>query len=279
MLGIIGGSGLYEIDGVTIKDEIIISTPYGITSDSIIKAEYEGNEFYFLPRHGKGHRLLPTEIPVKANIWALKSLGVDKLLSVSAVGSLKEEVVPGSFLLPDQFLDRTKVRENTFFGEGVVAHISFAEPTCKSFRNEIASILKEKEYPYHEKGTYVCIEGPQFSTKAESNFYRLLQADIIGMTAIPEAKLAREAQMCYVLMALVTDYDVWREGESVSVEQVVKTLQQNVDKAQEVIKTILKKGLNFECETNCRHSLTNAIMTDKNSLSAEKLKEIEVLLK
>lgn len=272
-LGIIGGSGLYSMPGLEDVREVRIATPFGDPSDTITLGTLSGVPLAFLPRHGRGHRLTPTEVPARANIYALKSLGVEWVLAVSAVGSLREDYKPLDLVVPDQIFDRTKNRANTFFGEGVVAHVGFAEPFCPHFRGivyETARTLHDVET--HQGGTLVTIEGPQFSTKAESRIYRQLGCDIIGMTAIPEAKLAREAELCYASIASVTDYDVWHESEEpVTVEMVVGNLHHNVANAQRIIRELVTR-LPSDRSTStcdCSHALESAIQTDRAAISPQ----------
>jgi len=277
-IGIIGGSGLYELNGFDVEKEIDICTPFGHTSDKIIILKYNDHRIAFLPRHGKTHSILPTELNNKANIYAMKSLGVKKLISLSAVGSLKEEIKPGDFVIPDQLFDRTKLRENTFFGDGVVAHVAFADPYCNILSKKIYDHAIRLENDIHLGGTYICIEGPQFSTKAESNFYRTLDADIIGMTNLQEAKLAREAEMCFSTVALVTDYDVWKD-EEVTVDMVVKTMKKNSINAKKLLALFLKDEDFYKIEDHsCYHSLDNAIMTDLSKVSDDIYRKYSLFL-
>lgn len=264
-LGVIGGSGIYEMQGAKIVKEHRITTPFGDPSDSIVEAEFAGRKAFFLPRHGKGHRLLPTEVNYRANIYALKTLGVNHLLAVSAVGIMTEKIARGDMVLPTQIYDRTKgMRANTFFGQGIVGHVSFAEPFCKDMQHLVAKNAKTCGARVHEGGTYICMEGPAFSTKAESMHYRkTIDAAVIGMTAIPEAKLAREAEMCYTLLALATDYDCWHETEEeVSIEAVLKVLKDNAALAnrivQETIQT-LPKTSNCKCQSAAQYSILTAM--------------------
>ena len=260
-IAFIGGSGLYEIDGLVDKEEVEIQTPFGDPSDSIVLGTLSETMVAFLPRHGRGHRISPTEIPVRANIYALKSLGVERIVSISAVGSLKEEVRPLDLLIPDQLMDRTKKRTDTFFGEGIVAHIGFSEPFCPELRSVAAEAARQQDVTTHMGGTCVVIEGPQFSTKAESELYRSWGASVIGMTALPEAKLAREAEMCYCTIALVTDYDCWHQSEeTVSVELVVNNLLKNVATSQDIIVDVVSKIPTIrQCE--CGSALKDSIIT------------------
>jgi 5'-methylthioadenosine phosphorylase len=274
-VAIIGGSGTYEIEGIKGLKEVKVKTPFGDPSDVIVVGELEGVMCAFLPRHGRGHRISPTELNSRANIYALKSLGAEHILSVSAVGSLKEEIKPRDFVLPDQIFDRTKARQCSFFGEGIVAHVGFAHPFCNNTRAIVHKGTEALGIKSHFGGTYVCIEGPQFSTKAESEVNRKHGFSIVGMTAIPEAKLAREAEICYTTIALVTDYDVWKEGEEVSIEAIMETLKDNTANVKKLIKKILPSLVSAPVSCTCREALKFAIMTkiDKsNKKTYEKLK-------
>jgi len=281
-IGVIGGSGLYAMDGLTDVHEVRVETPFGAPSDSISIGTLEGVSMAFLPRHGRGHRLNPSELPVRANIWALKSLGVEWVLSVSAVGSMREEVAPKDFSIPDQLFDRTKSRVNSFFEGGVVVHCAFAEPFCSTLSRALTgAALSLGTVKVHEGGTYICIEGPLFSTKAESRIYRQWGVDVIGMTALPEAKLAREAEMHYATLACITDYDVWHEtAESVTVEMVVANLQQNVANAQRVIREIARRAGELDAgkTCGCDHALAAAIMTDPQRIPDEVKERYRLLL-
>ena len=276
-LGFIGGSGLYDIAGLTDRQEVKVSTPFGGPSDTIVTGSLEGVRVAFLPRHGRGHRISPTEIPVRANIYALKSLGVKRLISVSAVGSLKEELRPLDLVIPDQIIDRTKSRVSTFFGDGLVAHVGFADPFCPNLRQAVLESAHGLA-TVHDGGTYVVIEGPQFSTRAESALYRSWDADVIGMTALPEAKLAREAEICYATLAFVTDYDVWRESEEdVSVEMVVANLMKNVDTARSIIRNIAARPpATRSCA--CRSALETAIITGRDLIPPETRDKLALLI-
>jgi 5'-methylthioadenosine phosphorylase len=271
LIGVIGGSGLYAMDGLTDIEERRISTPFGEPSDAVVLGRLDGVPMAFLPRHGRGHRLTPTEVPSRANIYALKGLGVKWVISVSAVGSLREDYAPLDLVIPDQLFDRTKSRPNSFFEGGVVAHVSFAEPFCPQMGQILWQALASLgDVKGHRGGTYVCIEGPLFSTKAESRIYRQLGCDLIGMTALPEAKLAREAELHYAAIACVTDYDVWHEsGESVTVEMVVNNLRRNVENAKRIIRGVVPQlvlaGVSDSC--SCASALENAIMTDPALIS------------
>jgi len=270
-IGVIGGSGLYSMEGLAGVQEVLVETPFGPPSDRISVGTLEGVPIAFLPRHGRGHFISPSEVPVRANIWALKSLGVEWVLSVSAVGSMREDVAPKDFLIPDQLFDRTKSRVNSFFENGVVVHCTFAEPFCSTFSRVLTEAARSlSTVKVHEGGTYICIEGPQFSTKAESRIYRQWGVDVIGMTALPEAKLAREAEMHYAMLACITDYDCWHESaESVTVEMVVANLQHNVANAQRVIREIARHagGLDADRTCDCDRALASAVMTDPSRIS------------
>src|SRR5215813_5560172 len=236
-IGIIGGSGLYSMQGLSDTREIRVKTPFGDPSDAIVLGTLEGKRVAFLARHARGHRVLPSEINYRANIYAMKLLGVERIISVSAVGSLQEDLRPGEFLVPDQFVDRTKSRVSTFFGNGLVAHVAFAHPTCGELSATLADACVHCAVPVHRKGTYVCIEGPQFSTLAEAHFHRTMHFEVIGMTNVTEAKLAREAELCYATIAMITDFDCWHpDHESVTAAQIIATLNQNSDNAQRVLR-------------------------------------------
>lgn len=277
-IGIIGGSGFYQMDGLEDIEEVRIDTPFGPPSDSIILGTLKGRRLAFLARHGRGHKFLPSEVPFRSNIYAMKVLGVERIISVSAVGSLKEEIKPLDMVLPDYFFDFTKKRESTFFGGGIAAHISFSEPICPVLKDAIFEAAKEESVEVKKGGTYVCIEGPQFSTRAESEFFRRMKFDVIGMTNATEAKLAREAEICYVTLAMVTDYDCWHEEEKeVSVELVVENLNKNIDAAKRVIRRALKYIPEQRDNCGCATALENAIITAKDKISdeiKEKLKPI-----
>lgn len=269
IIGIIGGSGLYDI-GLENSKEVDIDTPFGKPSDRILLGELKGVKFAFLPRHGKGHRIMPSEINYRANIYALKTLGVKRILSISAVGSMKEDIAPGCLVLPDQFIDFTKSRKNTFFGDGIVAHVSMADPVCIAFQKIIKKIIESKGYSLKTGGTYICIEGPQFSTKAESYLWRSMSVDVIGMTNMPEAKLAREAEICYVTLALATDYDCWHTvEEAVNVETIIKILNENVEKSKEILKSI-PDFINDIEDCQCEQALKYAIITNPNVIPDDK---------
>jgi 5'-methylthioadenosine phosphorylase len=238
MIGVIGGSGLYEMEGLEQVEEVVLETPFGAPSDAYITGVLNGVKMAFLPRHGRGHRLLPSEVNYRANIYGMKQLGVQRIISVSAVGSLKEAIAPGHIVIPDQFIDRTKgVREATFFGNGIVAHVGFADPTCSCLSDKLFRAAQKAGAVTHKGGTYICMEGPAFSTRAESNLYRSMGGDIIGMTNLTEAKLAREAEICYGVIALSTDYDCWHEThDDVTVEAILEIMHKNVVMSKAIIR-------------------------------------------
>jgi 5'-methylthioadenosine phosphorylase len=271
-LGVIGGSGLYAMEGLTNVEEVMPQTPFGAPSDAILTGMLGEQPVAFLPRHGRGHRISPTEVPSRANIYALKALGAEWIISVSAVGSLREDYAPLDLVVPDQIFDRTRSRANSFFEDGVVAHISFADPFCPHLSEQLWTAMGALgDVHAHRGGAYVCMEGPQFSTKAESNAYRKLGFDLIGMTALPEAKLAREAEICYATIACVTDYDVWHEStESVTVEMVVANLTRNVENAKRIIRAVAASmpATRAEQFCGCEQALANAVMTDRSRISA-----------
>ena len=274
----IGGSGLYDMEGLTRTEEVDVETPFGAPSDSIVTGELEGTRVAFLPRHGRGHYLSPSEIPARANIYALKSLGVERIVSISAVGSLREEVAPLDLVIPDQLIDRTKGRPSTFFEEGIVAHVAFADPFCPVLSDVVAQSAQQKQINTHRGGTCVVMEGPQFSTRAESELYRSWGASVIGMTALPEAKLAREAEMCYATMALVTDYDCWREAEeTVSVELIVANLLKNVAASLEVIRELLSRIPNSR-DCACASALEDAIITRPERIPQTALNRLSLIV-
>jgi 5'-methylthioadenosine phosphorylase len=277
-LGVIGGSGLYELPGIQNVQEILVETPFGVPSDKIITGEVNGKRVAFLPRHGKGHRFLPSEVNYRANVYALKKLGVTHILSVSAVGSLQEQFAPGTIVIPSQILDRTaSQRSRSFFGNGVVGHVGFSEPFCPDFQKIIKGACDKEGNKAHLGGTYVCVEGPRFSTKAESHSFRALDAAIIGMTAMPEAILAREAEMPYATLAFVTDYDCWREGEeAVTVEAVLAVLKKNVDASKRIVKNVLE-GMPVESNNPIFEAAKFAIMTSPQLIPFETKRNLELL--
>jgi len=277
-IGIIGGSGLYAMPGLTGLHEEAIETPFGAPSDAYMIGELDGRPVAFLARHGRGHRIAPSELNFRANIYGMKMLGVEYILSVSAVGSLKEEHKPTDFVIPDQFIDRTFSRAGTFFGDGVVAHVGFGDPVCSVVAKAFAEACATVGVVGKLGGTYVCMEGPQFSTRAESNLYRSWGADVIGMTNLQEAKLAREAEMSYATLAMVTDYDCWREGhDDVTVEQVVAVLHQNADNAGKVVRAAvaaLPKG----AQSPFADALKYAILTDRKAIPQAAKEKLELLI-
>lgn len=277
-IGIIGGSGLYQMRDLEVRETCELSTPFGAPSDRLICGVLAGREVVFLSRHGRGHRISPSKLNFRANIYALKSLGVERILSVSAVGSLKEEIAPGHVVVIDQFVDRTRGRVSTFFEEGIVAHITFADPVCPELRKHLIAGCRDAGATVHPKGTYLCMEGPQFSTQAESHLYRQWGMDVIGMTNLQEAKLAREAEICYVTLALSTDYDCWHGGhDAVTVEQVIAVLQQNVMLSQEILRrTVPKIPEKRSCP--CGTALENAILTDRTMIAPETKERLKFIL-
>ena len=278
-IGVIGGSGLYEIEGLTEIEEVRLKTPFGDPSDVYITGMLEGVKMVFLPRHGRGHRLLPSEVPYRANIFGMKMLGVQRIISVSAVGSMKEDIVPGHIVIPDQFFDRTQgKRDSTFFGRGVTGHVQFADPVCPELGKVLFSAGQQAGATVHRGGTYLCIEGPNFSTRAESMIYRSWGVDIIGMTNLPEARLAREAEICYGTVALATDYDCWHDGhDDVTVEAVLEIIRQNVSTARNIIKRAVRElSVNPTC--NCGESLKFAIMTDPSLIPEQTRKDLGPIL-
>ena len=277
-VGVIGGSGLYSIKGLTDIEEVDIDTPFGKPSDTITIGKLEGVGIAFLPRHGKGHRISPTEIPVRANIYALKSLGVEWVISVNAVGSFKSEIKPGDLIIPDQLIDRTRSRVSSFFGEGIVAHISFAEPFCPVLSQILYRAAQEIGANVHPKGTYVATEGPAFSTRAESRLYRSWGVDIIGMTALPEAKLAREAEICYAIIACVSDYDSWhKQNQPVTIDIVLNILHQSTDTAKKTIKLAVTR-IPEKRHCGCATALKTAIITDPKLIPTEQKKKLNLLI-
>ncbi len=277
-IGIIGGSGLYDLEGLKSTRQVRPHTPYGPPSDAIPRGELQGVAVAFLPRHGVGHRLSPSELPARANIFALKMLGVERLISVSAVGSLQERIRPLDLVLPDQLIDRTRGRPSTFFEGGIVAHVAFAEPFCAELRSLVHQAALESGARSHLGGTMVVMEGPQFSTKAESHLYRAWGASVIGMTALPEAKLAREAEMCYATLACATDYDCWHESEeSVSVELVVQNLLRNVAVSKEVLRRAIPQ-LPVSRACPCASALQNAIITAPAAIPVDVKRKLAPLI-
>jgi len=277
-IGVIGGSGLYGMPGFEAHQEVTIETPFGAPSDCFIVGGLRGKEVAFLARHGRGHRISPSELNFRANIYAMKSLGVERILSLSAVGSLKEEHRPLDFVIPDQFYDRTKSRVSTFFGEGLVAHISFSDPVCPQLAGMVAESCRAAGVNVKQSGTYLCMEGPAFSTKAESNVYRTWGMDVIGMTNLQEAKLAREAEICYVTCAMVTDYDCWHpHHDAVTVNDIIAILNENAANAAKVVAETVER-LPDERTCKCGSALAHAIITDKSRVPAETLDKLELIV-
>jgi len=278
IIGVIGGSGLYQMSEIEGVREVDIKTPFGKPSDRLIRGQLGNVELIFLPRHGKGHRWLPTEINFRANIFALKKLGVGQIISVSAVGSLRQEIAPGHLVVPDQFIDRTTQRPSTFFGRGLVAHVSLADPFCKDLAATLIDAARSEGAQVHAAGTYVCMEGPQFSTRAESLLHRSWGADVIGMTNLQEAKLAREAEICYATMAMVTDYDCWRAGhDDVTVDQIVAVMHQNAANAAKVLRAAVR-AVPAERECACASAMQHAILTSRDAIPAATRKKLDPII-
>ncbi|NET34998.1 MAG: S-methyl-5'-thioadenosine phosphorylase [Cyanothece sp. SIO1E1] len=282
-IGIIGGSGLYKMEALKDVEEVQIETPFGAPSDALILGSLDGTQVAFLARHGRNHHLMPSELPFRANIYAMKSLGVEYLISASAVGSLKAEAKPLDMIIPDQFIDRTKGRVSTFFGEGIVAHIAFGDPVCTHLAQTLADAVASLELPdvtLHRGGTYVCMEGPAFSTKAESHLYRSWGATVIGMTNLPEAKLAREAEMAYATLAMVTDYDCWHpDHDSVTVEMVIGNLMKNAANAQNVIRETVRRLSENPPTSEAHSALKYAIITPLDKAPVATKKKLDLLLR
>jgi len=277
-IGIIGGSGLYSMPGFEAQEEVRIETPWGVSSDPYVVGTLAGKNVAFLSRHGKGHRITPSELNFRANIYGFKSLGVERIISLSAVGSLKEEHKPLDFVIPDQFFDRTRGRVSTFFGEGLVAHISFAHPVCPQLSGVVARACQEVGVAAKQGGTYLCMEGPAFSTLAESNIYRSWGMDVIGMTNLQEAKLAREAEICYVTVAMVTDYDCWHEEhDAVTVTDIIKVLTKNAEHACKVVAATVA-AMPAERECKCGSALAHALITDKKAVPEATRKKLELIV-
>src|SRR3989304_5513113 len=277
MIGIIGGSGLYNIEGIKDVKTVSIDTPFGKPSDSYTVGSLEDRKVAFLPRHGKGHTILPSELNFRANIYGMKKLGVEHIIAVSAVGSMKEEIKPLDIVIPDQFFDRTRGRISTFFGEGIVGHVSFADPVCEILASTLFNAAKSVGAQVHKGGTYLCMEGPMFSTRAESNVYRQWGVSVIGMTNLQEAKLAREAEICYSTLAMATDYDCWHVGEEpVTLEMILENLNKNVETAKKILKAAIPKiELKRSCE--CASAAKNAIVTHKDFIPETTKKKLDVI--
>jgi len=267
-LAVIGGSGVYQMEGLSNLEEVRMKTPFGDPSDAIVLGTLEGQRIAFLPRHGRGHRIMPSELPARANIFALKTLGVQRIISLSACGSLKQEIAPLDIVIPDQLFDRTKLRPSTFFGNGLVVHISFADPFCPQLSQLLYQAASAGNRKAHKGGSLVVIEGPAFSSKAESHIYRQWGADLIGMTALPEAKLAREAEICYGTIAMVTDYDVWHpDHDSVTAEMIVRNLLQNAENGKDIVRQVVRT-LPAERVCSCGSALKDAIITARDHIPA-----------
>lgn len=278
-IGVIGGSGFYQMEGLTDVEEIEVETPFGKPSDALVSGTLEGARVVFLPRHGVGHRLLPSEINVRANIYALKSLGVEWIISASAVGSLREEIEPRHFVVPDQLYDHTKNRISTFFGEDLSAHVSLAHPFCPILSQLILEGARDVGATVHDGGTYICMEGPAFSTQAESNVYRHLGFDIIGMTAAPEAKLAREAEICYGVLACSTDYDCWHtDHDAVTAEMIFENLSANVEAAKRIVKEVIPRIPDMRAHCACPDALAKSIATDPTRMSGSTKQKLDLLI-
>jgi 5'-methylthioadenosine phosphorylase len=277
-IGVIGGSGLYGMTGLEVKEERRLETPFGEPSDPYVIGEIDGTEVAFLARHGQGHRLLPSELNYQANIYGFKLLGVEWLISVSAVGSMKLEYRPTDIVVPEQFFDRTRHRPDTFFGNGLVAHVSLARPICPSLQRLFFDCAQQAGASAHDGGTYLCMEGPQFSTRAESEIYRQWGVDVIGMTNLQEAKLAREAEICYATIAMITDYDCWHEEEeAVSGEAVMEVVRQNASTAQDVVRRIIRR-LPVERDCGCGEALGMSLITEPDRVPAQTLRDLEPLI-
>ncbi|MFC2035497.1 S-methyl-5'-thioadenosine phosphorylase [Chloroflexota bacterium] len=277
-IGIIGGSGLYDIEGMTDIEEVNIDTPFGKPSDAITIGKLKGVGIAFLPRHGKGHHISPTELPVRANIYALKSLGVEQIIAVCSVGSFKKEIEPGHLLIPSQLIDRTRNRVNTFFEGGIVAHIAFAEPFCPILSQVLYESAEMVGATVHPNGTFVVMEGPAFSTRAESRLYRSWGADIIGMTALPEAKLAREAEICYSIIGCVTDYDSWwHSAEPITIDVILNTMHQNISTAKNIVRLAASR-IPQKRDCPCATALETAIVTDRTMIPPEPKQKLDLLI-
>jgi 5'-methylthioadenosine phosphorylase len=279
VVGIIGGSGLYEIDGIGKTEELEVETPFGAPSDRIVSGTLGGVRLLFLPRHGRGHRLIPSEIPYRANIYALKKLGAERVISLSAVGSMKENLAPGDVVIPDQFFDRTQGRrDSTFFGDGLVAHVSMADPVCPQLSGILYEAALEAQARVHRGGTYLCIEGPAFSSRAESRIFRTWGVDVIGMTNLPEARLAREAELCYATVAMVTDYDCWHEEhDDVSVEAVLAVFQRNLALARRII-SLAASRLEVPPACGCGRALADTFLTSRERVPDETRRRLELIV-
>lgn len=279
VLGIIGGSGFYQMSGLDRVEEIALDTPFGKPSDSYHRGRLGEVEIVFLSRHGRGHRILPSELNYRANLWGMKKLGVEQLVSVSSAGSMKEHIAPGDLLVANQFVDHTYKRHPTFFGDGIVGHVSLADPVCADLSRDLVAAGRASGAKIHEGGTYFCIEGPQFSTRAESNLYRSWGVDVISMTAMQEARLAREAELCYAVLVLVTDYDCWHESvAAVDIGEILRVMRLNVELAQQAVMTLARTLGTRDRTCMCAHSLKDAIITDRSAISAETVARLEPII-
>ncbi len=277
LIGIIGGSGLYNIEGIKDVETVPVDTPFGMPSDSFTIGTLEGRRVAFLPRHGKGHTISPSELNFRANIYGMKKLGVEHIIAVSAVGSMKEEIKPLDIVIPDQFFDRTRGRVSTFFGEGIVGHVSFADPICEMLANTLFHAAQSIGVRVHKGGTYLCMEGPMFSTRAESNVYRQWGVSVIGMTNLQEAKLAREAEICYSTLAMATDYDCWHVGEeAVTLEMVVANLNKNVETAKQILRAAIPK-IEKKRSCGCATAAENAIVTNKDLIPENTKRKLQII--
>jgi len=278
-IGVIGGSGLYDMEGLTVREERTVETPFGDPSDVFVIGELEGRSVAFLARHGRGHRLMPSEINFRANVYAMKVLGVERIISVSAVGSMKEQYAPTHIVVPDQFFDRTRHRPDTFFGEGLVAHVSLADPVCAEMVELAVEAAREAGATVHRGGTYLCMEGPQFSTRGESLIYRSWGVDVIGMTNLQEARMAREAEICYTTLAMVTDYDCWHEEEEAAhTASILEVLRQNVKTGQRVVANLVRRLPPRGADHPCANALAGAIITDPARIPAETRDKLEPIV-
>jgi 5'-methylthioadenosine phosphorylase len=275
VLGVIGGSGFYQMPGLDAAEQVELRTPFGAASDSFYRGRIGETEVVFLARHGRGHRILPSEINFRANVFGMKQLGAEYLLSVSTAGSLSEEIHPGDLVVPDQFIDRTYKRPATFFGNGMVVHVSLADPVCRDFAHAVTEAGRAERATIHERGTYLCIEGPQFSTRAESNLYRSWNAHVISMTAMQEARLAREAELCYATLTLVTDYDCWHASvAAVDIKEILRVMNLNVELAQKLVLSLARALPALERKCGCAHALRDTIITDRARIAPKMIKEL-----
>src|SRR3984957_5284402 len=279
VLGIIGGSGFYQMSGLDRVEEIALETPFGRPSDAYYRGQLGDVEIVFVSRHGRGHRVLPSELNYRANVWGMKKLGVEQLVSVSSAGSMKEHIAPGDLLVANQFVDHTYLRNQTFFGDGIVGHVSLADPVCADLSRDLVAAGRNAGATIHDGGTYFCIEGPQFSTRAESTLYRSWGVDVISMTAMQEARLAREAELCYAVLVLVTDYDCWHASvAAVVIGEILRVMKLNVELAQRAVMTLARTLAGRERTCACGHSLRDAIITDRSAIPAEAAARLEPII-